>query len=166
MKRFGNAIKLMAILAVSLLVAFALTGCGDKKDDGNGKSYEQDKPLGDSQKVVVKSDKQFDANQQAVIDKIAEFADLTEKHDYEAICDEIFSKEARKLGGDCAGTLEKTGSTLKDFKITVSDVTVAADGKTATATATTVTNGQPGGAQTLTLAKDSKGDWRVTILGS
>ncbi|MBI4898408.1 MAG: hypothetical protein HY827_08590 [Actinobacteria bacterium] len=168
MKRFGNALKLTAVLAVSLLALVALAGCGDKKDsgNGNGKSYEQDKPLGEAKKVVVKSDKEFDADQQAVIDKIAEFADMTQKHDYKGICKEIFSKEAQKIGGDCVGTLEKTGSTIKDFKITVSSVAVGKDGKTATAKATTIVNGQAGGEQSLTLAKDSKGDWRVTILGN
>lgn len=164
MNRFGNAIKVLAVVAVSLVAVFAITGCGDKKEPG-AKSYEKDQPIGDAGKVTVNSEKDFSKEQQEVIDRIAEFADATEDKDYKKICDEILSKEAQKLGGDCASTLEKTGSTIKDFKIIVTSVTIGEDGKTATAEATTETNGQKGAAQALTLAKDEKGEWRVTILG-
>lgn len=164
MMRFGNAVKLLAIVAVSLVAVVALTGCGDKTPAGS-KSYEKDKPLGDAGKVTVNSDKDFTKEQQEVIDRIAEFADATQAKDYKKICKEILSKEAQKLGGDCVGTLEKTGGAIKDFKIIVSSVTIGEDGKTATAEATTETNGQKGASQALTLAKDSKDEWRVTILG-
>lgn len=164
MMRFGNAVKLPAIVAVSLVAVFALAGCGDKKAAG-AKSYEQDQPLGQAGKVTVDSKKDFSKEQQAVIDRITEFADATEAKDYKKICKEILSKEAQQIGGDCVGTLKKTGGTIEDFKIVVSSVTIAADGKTATAEATTETNGQNGGSQALTLAKDEKGEWRVTILG-
>lgn len=166
MKRFGNALKLPVVIAVVLVVVLAAAGCGDDKKSGNGKSYSQDQPLGQAKKVVVKSESEFDAEQQAVINKIAEFADLTEKKDYKAICKDILSKEAQKLGGNCPDFFEKSGAQIKDFKITVTGVKIGADGKTASAEATTETNGQKGAPQTLTLAKDSKGEWRVTILGA
>lgn len=168
MKRFGNATRLLAVFSISLLVLIALAGCGsDKKSSGgsSGKTYSQDQTLGNSGKVKVKSDKGFSAEQQAVINKIAEFADLTQAKDYKKICKEILSKQAQKIGGDCVGILTKTGSTIKDFSIDVTNVTVSPNGKTATADAVTTTNGQKGASQSLTLAKDSKGVWRVTILG-
>lgn len=167
MKRFGDATWLLAVFALSLLVLVALAGCGGKKSSGSGggKSYSQDQTLGSAGKVTVDSDKGFNADQQAVIDKIAEFADATEAKDYKKICKEILSKQAQKLGGDCVGVLRKTGVTIKDFSIKVTNVTIGADGKTASADAVTTTNGQKGAAQQLTLAKDSKGEWRVTILG-
>lgn len=164
MMRFGNAVKWLAIVAVSLAAIFALSGCGDKKPAG-AKSYEQDQTLGKAGKVTVNSENDFSKEQQEVIDLIAKFADATEAKDYKKICEEILSKESQKIGGDCVGMFEKTGTTIKDFKIVVSAVTIDADGKTATAEATTETNGQKGASQALTLAKDEKGAWRVTILG-
>lgn len=164
MMRFGNAVKLLVIVAVSLAALFALSGCGDKKPAG-AKSYEQDQTIGQAGKVTVSSDKNFNKEQQEVIDLIAKFADATEAKDYKKICKEILSKESQKIGGDCVGTFEKTGKTIKDFKIIVSAVTIGADGKTATAEASTETNGQKGASQALTLAKDEKGEWRVTLLG-
>lgn len=164
MMRFGNAVKLLAIIAVSLATVFALSGCGDDSPAGST-SYKQDQTLGQAGKVTVDSKQDFSKEQQAVIDRIAEFADATEAKDYKKICDEILSEAAQKIGGDCVGMLEKTGGTIKDFKIVVTSVTVAKDGKTATAEATTETNGEKGASQALTLAKDAKGEWRVTILG-
>ncbi|MBI5310749.1 MAG: hypothetical protein HZB14_06970 [Actinobacteria bacterium] len=168
MKQFGSAVKLSAILCVSLLALFALAGCGDDKDASGGdtKTFQQDETVGEAGKVKVDSEDQFSAEQQEVIDRIGEFADATEAKDYEKICEDFFTEEAQKLGGDCEATLKKTGSTIKDFEITVTAVEMGADGKTATATATTVTNGQAGGSQSITLAKDKKGEWRVTILGN
>ncbi|MFY9487715.1 MAG: hypothetical protein WAP35_03335 [Solirubrobacterales bacterium] len=168
MKRFGYGVRVLAVLSLALLLAFVAVGCGDDKDgggSGSGQSYEEDQTVGEAGKVNVDSEDEFDADQRAVVDKIGEFADATEAKDYKKICNEILTKESRQIGGNCVDTFTKTGADIKDFKITVKSVDVAADGKSATANADTQTNGQAGPQQSLSLVKDSKGEWRVTILG-
>lgn len=167
MKRFGSAVKVSAIMCAALVAMFALAGCGDDKSssDGDTKTYSQNETLGEAGAVVVKSDKEFNADQQAVINRLADFGDATEKKDYEKICTEFLSEEAAKLGGDCEKSLKKSGDDIKTFKITVTDVTIGEDGKTATAQTVTDVNGEKGTAQPISLVKDANGDWRVTILG-
>lgn len=168
MKRFGNAVRLTAILCVSLLMVVALAGCGDDKEsssENSTKTYSQNETLGEAGKVVVKSDQEFNAEQQAVINRIAEFGDATQDKDFKKICDEYLTEKAAKLGGDCEAALKKSGDDIKEFKITVTSVKIGADGKTATADTITDVNGQSGSTQPLSLAKDESGEWRVTILG-
>lgn len=168
MQRFGFAVRLLVLVASSLLVAFAFAGCGDDGDNdngGGGKTYDQDRPVGEAGKVTVDSKDDFDAGQQAVIDTIAEFADATEAKDYAKICDEILTEKASKIGGGCERVLRRASRDIKEFSITVTSVKVGEDGKTATAEADTETNGQQATPQTLSLVKGAKGEWRVTILG-
>ncbi|HEV7919147.1 MAG TPA: hypothetical protein VGO97_06170 [Solirubrobacterales bacterium] len=170
MKRFGFAVRLLALVVVLIAATAVLTGCGDdKKSGGNaadGKSFSKDEPVGDAKKVVVDSEKGFNKEEQAVIDKIAEFADATQGKDYKKICQDLLTKAASKIGGDCEGTFKRSGDLIRDFKITVRSVKVAAGGKTASADATATTNiAKEGTAQTIALAKDSKGEWRIAILG-
>lgn len=168
MKRFGSAVKVSAFMCAALMAMFVLAGCGDdgNSSGGDAKSFEQNERVGEAGKVKVDSEDEFSADQIAVINRIGEFADATEAKDYKKICNDILTEESQKIGGDCVDTLKKTGGAIEDFEITVTSVVVAEDGKSADATATTVTNGKSGGEQTLKLVKDSKGEWRVTILGS
>jgi hypothetical protein len=172
MKRFGNATRLLAVFSISLLVLVALAGCGSSKGSGSGsgssgggKTYSQDQTLGTAGKVKVNSNKQFNAEQQAIINTIAGFADATQAKDYKKICKDFLTKQSQKFGGDCVSKFATLGASIKDFSIKVTSVTVGPDGKTASADGVTTTNGQQGASQQLTLAKDSKGVWRVSILG-
>lgn len=166
MKRFGNAVKVSALMCVALLAVFALAGCGDDKaSEGGTKSYSQNETLGDAGVVVVKSDKEFDADQQAVINQLAEFGDATESKDYEKICNELLTEKSAELGGDCEKSLSKSGEDIKSFKITVTDVTIDEGGKSATAQTITDVNGEKGTTQPIKLIKGSDGKWRVAILG-
>lgn len=167
MKRFGNAVKVSAMLCVALVALFALAGCGDDQKSSNGgtKTYSQDEPLGDAGAVVVKSNEKFDADQQAVINTLAGFGDATEAKDFNKICNEYFTEASAKLGGDCEKALKKSGDAIKTFKITVTDVTVDPGGKAATAQTITEVNGAKGSPQPIKLVKGKDGKWRVAILG-
>lgn len=168
MKRFVEVLRLSAMTALLLLAVVAVTGCGDDDKGGSSgsvKTYEPNERLGDSGAVVVDSKKGFDAEQQAVVKTITEFGDATSTKDYQRICDELLSEKAAKIGGGCVKTLKKSGDEFKTFKITVVDVSIGEDGKTATADTITDVNGKSGGVQPISLIKDAQGKWRVTILG-
>jgi ABC-type proline/glycine betaine transport system substrate-binding protein len=169
MKQVGFAVRLLAASAVLVFAALAVAGCGDNNTattDSNGdKQYAADQPLGDSKKVAVDSEKKFDAEQQAVVDKIVAFGDATASQDYKTLCNKLLSKDAAKIGGDCVSTFEKTGQAIKDFKLTIKSVNVNEDGKTAKAQISVTSTQQPKAQlQDLSLAKES-GDWRIQILG-
>lgn len=178
MKKVGFAARLLAIVAILSLAAFVVSGCGDdKKQDtassdqsttastGGTKSYDSGEAVGSSKKLVVDSDADFSAEQQAVIAQLAAFADATADHDYKKLCNDLLSKEASKIGGDCLKTFEQTGSQIKDFKIVVKSVKVDKDGKTATAVVDVSSNVQKAQqSQNLSLVKEG-GDWRIQILG-
>lgn len=169
MKRFDVS-RVVVLVCALALSAFALTGCGDDKKSsggggGDGKSLSGEK-IGDAEKVTVESDKNFDAEQQAVIEKIGEFADAANSKDYKKICKELLTKEASRIGGNCINTFKQTGVALKDFEIIVKGVTVGKDGKSATADTLSKSNLDPKGtAQQIGLQMDTKGEWRITILG-
>jgi hypothetical protein len=121
--------------------------------------------VGSAKKVVVGEDSQFDANQKAVVDRIGEFADATANQNYKKLCNDILSKSARKIGGDCVRTFSQSGSQLKDFKITVKSVKIGKTEKTATAVVDVTSNvNKAQQSQNLSLVKES-GDWRIQILG-
>jgi hypothetical protein len=175
MNRSGVS-RFVVVICALAIGAFALAGCGDKKDEGSagggatdtgsGKSYDSGERVGKAKKVVVDSDDKFDAEEQAVIDKIAEFADAANDKDYKKICNEILTKDAQKIGGNCVNVFKQTGSNLKDFTITVKSVTVAKDAKSATADTLSKSNiDTKGTPQNIGLQKDRKGNWRLTILG-
>lgn len=168
MKQVGVFARLLAVLAVLALGAFAIAGCGgDDNDSGGsgGKEYDSGQTLGEEGKVVVESDQGFDAEQQEVIETITAFGDATANKDYKALCNELLSEEASKIGGDCEETFSKTGEALKDFKLTIKSVDVNADGKTASAEVSVTSNVSPEPqSQTLSLVKEG-GDWRIQILG-
>lgn len=185
MKQVGFAARLLAVAAVLALAAFVVSGCGGDKSENNSSgggstsSSSTDsgsnssgptknlngQKIGSAKKVIVKSDQNLDANQQAVIARIGEFGDATEAHNYKKLCNDLLSAQARKIGGDCVGTFSKTGAQLKDFNITVNSVKVASDGKTAVAKITVDSNVlQKPQQQNLGMIKED-GDWRVQILG-
>lgn len=188
MKTVGSVTRMVAIAAILALAAFVATGCGSdtpKKDTvsvdqsqptadtgaagdqgaSSPKKFNQGTTVGKSKKVVVDSDAQMSANQQAVIERIGEFADATANKNYKKLCNDILSSAARKIGGDCVKTFEQTGAQIKDFKITVNSVKVAKDGKNAVAKVQVKSNvnstTQP---QDLSLVKED-GLWRIQILG-
>ncbi len=177
MNKVGFAARLLAVVAVLSLAAFAVAGCGSKNDNsssssGSGggtasgtKQYDSGETVGSAKKVVVDSNQDMSAEQQAVISQIGAFADATAGHNYKKLCNDLLSKEAQKIGGDCVKTFSQTGAQIKDFKITVKSVKVAPDGKTATAQVNVSSNtGGQNQAQTLSLVKEN-GQWRIQILG-
>ena len=179
MKQVGFMARLFAVAAVLVVAALVVSGCGSKKDSSSGsgstgggtvssngsKTYSASQGLGDSKKVVVDSGQSFDAEQQAIVDQISAFGDATASKNYKKLCNDILSKSAQKIGGDCVKTFEQTGSSLTDFKITVKSVDVAKGGKTAKADVSVTSNTSPKAqAQQLSLTKEN-GEWRIQILG-
>lgn len=172
MKQVGVLARLIVVAALLTVGAFALAGCGgdDNGDsgggDGNGKTYESSETLGDEGKVVVESDDSFDAKQQEVIATITAFGDATANKDYKALCDELLSKEAAKIGGDCEETFSKTGEALEDFKLTIKSVEIEPDGKNASASVSVTSNVSPEPqTQQLSLTQEG-GEWKIQILGN
>jgi hypothetical protein len=180
MKKVGIAARLLAVAAILSLAAFVVVGCGGDKSDsssdassasgstataGGGDDIQSGGSVGKSEKVVVAKDAELDANQKAVVARLGEFGDATANKDYEELCNEILSKSAQKIGGDCVETFSKSGEQLKDFKITVKSVKIGKDGKTATAVVDVTSNvNKAVQAQNLSLVKEG-GEWRVQILG-
>lgn len=183
MMKIGYAVRLLAIAAILSLAAFVVAGCGgdEKKQDtvsadlsngatgsasssGDTKQFDSGETVGDAKKVVVASDADFSAEQQAIIARIADFADATANQDYKTLCNDLLSKKASQIGGDCVDTFEKSGGQIKDFKITVNSVKVDKDGKSATAIIDVSSNVNKQQDQTLSLVKEG-GEWRIQILG-
>lgn len=168
MKQFAVVARLFAVLAVFALGAFAIAGCGgdDNGSSSNGgKEYDSGQALGEEGKVVVDSEEGFDAQQQEVVETITAFGDATANKDYKTLCNELLSEEASKIGGDCEKTFSRTGEALKDFKLTISEVKVNEDGKTATASVSVTSNVSPE-PQTQNLSLVKEGDsWKIQILG-
>ncbi|MBJ7354266.1 MAG: hypothetical protein JHC98_05520 [Thermoleophilaceae bacterium] len=176
MKKVGIAARLLAVAAILSLAAFAVVGCGG--DDKNGSStsngsgtatgggdVQSGDTVGEAKKVVVGKDGDFDAEQAAVVATLGEFADATADKNYKKLCNDILSKEAAKIGGDCVKTFEQSGAGLKDFKIVVNSVKISKDGKTATAAVDVTSNvNSANQAQNLSLVKEG-GEWKVQILG-
>jgi hypothetical protein len=153
-----------------------VVGCGgDKSDSGSassgssgsagGTEMDSGDTVGDSKKVVVGKDSDFDAEQKAVVDRIGEFGDATATQNYKKLCNDLLSKSAQKIGGDCVKTFSQSGAQLKDFKITVQSVKIGKDDKTATATVDVTSNvNKAVQSQNLSLVKEG-GEWRIQILG-
>lgn len=172
MKKVGIAARLLAVAAILSLAAFVVVGCGDDKDStsSNGSTaaagdLEPGDTVGKAEKVVVGKDAKFDAQQQEVVDRIGEFGDATADQDYKKLCEDLLSKSAQKIGGDCEKTFSQSGQQLKDFEITVKSVKVDKDGKTATATVDVTSNVNDAvQSQDLSLIKEG-GEWKIQILG-
>lgn len=186
MKKFGFAARLLVVAAVLSLAAFAVAGCGGKEkqdtvstdasqtssssgdsgsDSGQTKQYTSGQTIGAKKKVVVASDADMSAQQQAVIETIGAFGDATATQNYKKLCNEILSKAAQKIGGDCVKTFSQTGAQLKDFKITIKSVKINKDGKTANAVIDVSSNvNKAQSSQNLSLIKEN-GEWRIQILG-
>ena len=170
MKQVGVLARLLVIAALLTVGAFALAGCGgdDKSSSGSGdgKSYDSGEALGEEGKVVVESEDSFDAEQQEVVATITAFGDATANKDYKTLCNELLSKSASKIGGDCVKTFSKTGEALEDFKLTIKSVKVDPDGKSASADVSVTSNVQPEAqTQSLSLIQEG-GEWRIQILGN
>jgi hypothetical protein len=181
MKKVGIAARLLAVAAILSLAAFVVVGCGDGDKSENsstastaeggtgtaagGEELSSGDTVGDAKKVVVGKDSQFNAAQAAVVKRIGEFADATANQNYKELCNEILSKSAQKIGGDCVETFSKSGAQLKDFKITVKSVKVGKDGDTATAVVDVSSNvNKAVQSQNLSLVKEG-GEWKIQILG-
>lgn len=173
MKKVGIATRLLAVVAVLSLAAFVVVGCGGDKSDSSSNNggtaaagdLESGDTVGDAKKVVVGEDANFDAEQQEIVERIGEFGDATADEDYKTLCNDLLSKEAQKIGGDCEKTFSQTGAQLKDFKITVDSVTIAKDGKNAVAKVDVTSNvNKAVQSQDLSLVKEG-GEWRIQILG-
>lgn len=171
MKKVGIAARLLAVAAILSLAAFVVVGCGDDKDsNSNGStaaagSLEPGDTVGDAEKVVVGKDAEFDAQQQEVVDRIGEFGDATADQDYKKLCEDLLSKSAQKIGGNCEKTFSQSGAQLKDFKITVKSVKIDKTGKEATAVVDVTSNvNKAVQSQDLSLIKEG-GEWRIQILG-
>lgn len=191
MKKVGIAARLLIVAVILSLAAFAVVGCGgsdEKKQDtvstdaslgaggansggaaeqsGQTKQFESGEKVGKAGKVVVESDADMSAEQQAVIARLGEFADVTKNQNYKKLCNDLLAKAARKIGGNCVKTFSQTGAQLKDFKITVKSVKIGKDGKSAVAKVVVSSNvNKTPSPQDLSMIKED-GDWRIQILGN
>lgn len=153
---------LTALLAI--VFALAIAGCGDDEGNDQAKTYGET-PVGQEQKVTVPPEEEFNADQQAVIETIATFADATQQKDYATICNEVFTAESAKLGGgECEDFLKVANKDFKDFDIEIKTVTIGEDGKTATVKSVTTTDGKPSEVP-YSLIKGDDGTWQIAILG-
>lgn len=151
---------LVTVLALAAL-ALVASGCGDDKQT---KTYDQS-PLGQEKKVTVVTTTEFNADQQAVIETIAEFADATAQKDYAKICSELLTETSRQLGGGkCEQFFKVAGKGFKDFSIKVQSVTLSKDGNGATVKTITSRDGQPSPV-VYSMKKNAQGQWQVAILG-
>jgi hypothetical protein len=180
MKKFGIVVKFLTVAAL-LALAVAVAGCGDDKptdtasvdksvsqeqgsDEAQTKQFDKGQEVGEEGKIVVESDAQMSANQQAVIARLGEFGDATANQNYKKLCNDLLSKESRKIGGNCVKTFTETGRDLKDFKISVNSVTVAKDGKSAVAKVDVSSNvNKTPAPQNMSLIKEG-GEWRIEII--
>lgn len=167
MKQVGVLARLLVIAALMTVGAVALAGCGgDDGGSGDGKSYDTGESLGEAGKVAVDSEDSFDAEQQEVIETITAFGDATANKDYKTLCNDLLSKEASQIGGDCEATFSKTGEALDEFKLTIKSVKVDPDGKSATADVSVTSNVSPEPqTQALSLTQEG-GAWKIQILGN
>ena len=190
MKQVGFAARLLAVVAVLSLAAFVVAGCGSNNNSGNSSSSSSDtsssgsgssstansgssssggtknlqgQTVGTAKKVVVASNQDLNAEQQAIIAKIGDFADATASHNYAKICDMLTKKVKKQLnGGNCVQTFSASGGDIKDFKITVNSVKV--NGSTAVADINVVSNTNTAQHQKFSLAKEN-GVWKIEVLG-
>jgi hypothetical protein len=181
MKKVGIAARLLAVMAVLSLAAFAVAGCGSEKNDTSSSDsgatsgsagVEANGTVNKSETVQTDLNGDLTDDQKAVVAAIGGFADATDKHDYKTLCADYLTKESQKIGartGDasssCAEFFEKQGAAIKSFKITVTKADVAKDGKTATIEGTTVVNGAKQPSQPIALKKVN-GEWRIALLGN
>jgi ketosteroid isomerase-like protein len=126
MKKVGFAARLLAVIAVLSLAAFAVAGCGsDKKDDSSANSNTNTSTPADSgstgdsgdsaadsaandvqssgsanksDTVVTDIDGDLTADEKAVIAAVGAFADATSNHDYKKICNDYLTKASQKIG--------------------------------------------------------------------
>lgn len=181
MKKVGFAVRLLAIAALLSLAAFAVAGCGKDKDtsgnaDGSTTGAVSTPDLSNaepvnSNKTVQSTVGDLDADQKAALAAITGFADATSNQDYKKLCSTYLSKASQKIraAGDngstsCADYFEKTGASIKSFKIYVTGIDVAKDGQTASVDSVTEVNGQKQAPSVIALKKED-GQWRIGVLG-
>ena len=153
--------KRVFVFNLTLLVALvvAVSGCG-----GESKQF-TNAPLGKAGKVKVQSSEGFNKDQQQVLDKVVEYADVTASRNYEKLCKEVLSDSASQLEGGCVAMFRKSGLKFKDFSVTVKSIKVADNKSSATVAIVSRTDvNKTGTAMNLSLQKSS-GQWRINILG-
>ncbi len=154
--------RLLTTVFALAALALVAAGCGDDKQ--TTKTYDQT-PLGQEKKVTVVTTTEFNADQQAVINTIAEFGDATEQQDYAKICNELLTEASAKLGGgDCEKVLKESGKKFKQFGIKIESVTISEDGKGATVKTVTSRDGKAE-SMAYSMKKNDQGLWQVAILG-
>lgn len=109
--------------------------------------------------------KQPDAETQ-VRSTLQAFVTAVEKHQYQRLCDEVFSpkllQDAQSIGLPCEVAMRTSLADVRDPKLTVGKVTVT--GRTAAAEVKTAATGQPPSTDIVRLELIRK-RWRVSALG-
>jgi hypothetical protein len=142
----GGRAVLIAIALVSAGVAAALLSGGEL---GEGDS--------DEPQAISGAPKQ-------VTDTILQFQSALADGDFETICTELFTAEARAAAGGerCPSVLQDTAMDIKRPKVSI--VSVSIQGQQATATVRASTNGGPPVTDQIRLAKQ-KGRYRIVSAG-
>ena len=130
-----------AILVITALGAVALSGCGE--DDPE--------PVKGAPKQVART--------------IARLQLLTERKDFQVICRELFTADARRRAGgrDCPKLLAETGNDLRAPRIELLSVTI--DGERARAKVRTSARGQAPVEDEIELVRE-RGGYRISSLTS
>jgi hypothetical protein len=109
------------------------------------------------------------SDEQQVREALRVFASATERRDYQRLCDEVFAPKLlsglEQIGLPCELAMKQSLGTVRNPRLTVGKVTVADDGKTATAEVRTAAEGQEPSSDQVKLQK-VKDEWRVASLGS
>jgi len=97
-----------------------------------------------------------------------EFGRATAAKDYQALCDRVFAPELVKkltqVGLPCEIAMQQSFEDVENPRLTIGEITVAADEKRATAEVRTSATGQTPSQDTVELLP-AKDGWRVSSLG-
>ena len=104
-----------------------------------------------------------------VRETLDEFGRATAAKDYQALCDRVFAPELvgklTQVGLPCEVAMQRSFEDVKDPRLTIGQITVAKDEKSATAEVRTSASGQTPSQDTVTLVPVKDDGWRVSSLG-
>jgi hypothetical protein len=99
---------------------------------------------------------------------LGEFGRATAARDYQALCDKVFApalvRKLTEVGLPCEVAMQRSFQDVKDPRLTIGQISVAADEKRATAEVRTSATGQDPSRDTVELVPVDDG-WRVSSLG-
>jgi hypothetical protein len=106
--------------------------------------------------------------QEQVRDTLDELGRATAAKDYQALCDEVFApklvEKLQQVGLPCEIAMQRSFEDVQNPRLTIGEITVAKDEKSATAEVRSSASGQAPSQDTVELVPVDDG-WRVSSLG-